>query len=136
MNAMIEIRIDKPDALMEKPHEVQGKIEETLEKILNQLQGIAENTAPVKTGNLRDSHIISIEGSTGELSNLAYYLPFVLHGRGWVFPVRRKALWWPELPHPVAYARPAPPNDYFSAVVAYSAPEGVVEETLIEWLRE
>lgn len=136
MNAMIEIRIDKPDALMEKPHEVQGKIEETLEKILNQLQGIAENTAPVKTGNLRDSHTWSVEGSTGELTNTVHYLQWVLYGRGWVFPVEKKALYWPELPHPVAYARPAPPNDYFSAVVAYSAPDSVVEETLIEWLRE
>ena len=133
---MIEIRIDKPDALMEKPHEVQGKIEETLEKILNQLQGIAENTAPVKTGNLRDSHTWSDEGSTGELTNTVRYLQWVLYGRGWVFPVEKKSLYWPELPPPVAYASPAPPNDYFSAVVAYSAPEGVVEETLIEWLRE
>ena len=49
-------------------------------------------------------------------------------------PVEKKALYWPELLHPVAYARPAPPNDYFSAIVMYIDAKGIVEDSFIEWL--
>ncbi|AAC27055.1 unknown [Methanobacterium phage psiM2] len=131
---MIRINIDKPEALMEKASEVEDRVEQTVTLLMIELEEILMNTAPIKTGELRISHTWSVEGSTGELTNTVPYLQWVLFGRGWVFPVEKKALYWPELPHPVAYARPAPPNDYFSAAVAYIDAKGIVEDSFIEWL--
>lgn len=133
---MIRINIDKPEALMEKASEVEDRVEQTVTLLMIELEEILMNTAPIKTGELRISHTWSVEGSTGELTNTVPYLQWVLFGRGWVFPVEKKALYWPELPHPVAYARPAPPNDYFSAAVMYIDAKGIVEDSFIAWLTE
>jgi len=133
---MIRINIDKPEALMEKASEVEDRVEQTVTLLMIELEEILMNTAPMKTGELRISHTWSVEGSMGELTNTVPYLQWVLFGRGWVFPVEKKALYWPELPHPVAYARPAPPNDYFSAAVMYIDAKGIVEDSFIAWLTE
>lgn len=121
---------------MEKASEVEDRVEQTVTLLMIELEEILMNTAPIKTGELRISHTWSVEGSTGELTNTVPYLQWVLFGRGWVFPVEKKALYWPELPHPVAYARPAPPNDYFSAAVMYIDAKGIVEDSFIAWLTE
>ena len=77
-----------------------------------------KDEAPVKTGALRDSIYgrVSIKGSSIDIvvavPKRIKYAGWVVKGRGWVFPVKKKALWWPGLPHPVAYARPSKPNPF------------------------
>lgn len=128
----IIINIDKHDIPTE---EVEAKVSETIQRILDTLASIAEEIAPRKTGQLAHSHTYTVEGNTGELTNTVDYLQYVLYGRGWVFPVEKKALYWEELDHPVAYARPAEPNDYFTLAIEATPVESIVEETFIEWLR-
>jgi len=130
----IRIDIEKPEELLSKYDEVEDRIEQTVTLLMIELEEIAMNTAPIKTGELRISHTWSVNGSAGEMTNTVPYLQWVLYGRGWVFPVEKKALYWEELLHPVAYARPAPPNDYFSAAVAYIDAKGIVGDSFIEWL--
>lgn len=128
----ITINIDKPN--LPSPEEAESKISETIEKILDTMASIAEEIAPRKTGELAASHTYDVKGNTGELTNTADYLQYVLYGRGWVFPVVKKALYWEELEHPVAYARPAEPQDYFSTVIDATPVESIVYDTFISWL--
>ena len=60
-------------------------------------------------------------------------LKYVVEGRGVVLPVRKRALYWPGLAHPVRRAGPSQPNDFVtptldSAPGAQEALSVVVEE--------
>jgi len=44
-------------------------------------------------------------------------LRYVVEGRGWVYPVNKRALYWDGLPHPVPYAKPSQANDFISPVI-------------------
>jgi len=132
--SMITLNIEKPN--IPDPSEAEAKVSETVERILDTLASIAEEIAPQKTGQLAASHTYTVSGNTGELTNTMDYLRYVLYGRGWVFPVVKKALYWEELDHPVAYARPAEANDYFSVAIEATPVESIVEETFIDWLRD
>lgn len=125
--------IEKPT--LPDASEVESKVSETIERILDTLASIAEEIAPQKTGQLAASHVYEVHGTTGELTNTVEYLPYVIFGRGWVFPVEKKALYWEELDHPVAYARPAEANDYLSVAVEAVPVDSIVEEVFLEWLR-
>lgn len=45
-------------------------------------------------------------------------LAWVRYGRGPVYPVTKKALMWPGLPHPVRYAGPSQPNEFVEPVIS------------------
>lgn len=51
-------------------------------------------------------------------ANQPIKLSYVVNGRGWVYPVNKKALYWEGLDHPVARSRPSNPNDFVSPVLA------------------
>lgn len=51
------------------------------------------------------------------LCNQPAKLSFVVNGRGPVYPVRKRALYWYGLDHPVRYARASEPNDFITPVV-------------------
>lgn len=132
----IQFKIIKGKRLEEKKEELEDRIEQTITLIMIELEEIAHNIAPMKTGELRISHQWAVSRNKGVLMNPLEYLQWVIRGRGWVFPVHKKALYWDELKHPVAYARPAPPNDYFSAMVMYVDAEGIIQDSFIRWLTE
>ena len=90
-----------------------------VEKLVAEGVEIMKAEAPVKTGALRRSIHSERTGATtwfiGTDIEHAYY---VENGRGPVFPVVKKALYWPELGHPVAKAGPAPANDFVGRTAA------------------
>jgi len=70
-------------------------------------------------GRLRDSYQSDITSSDTEASLVIRTtqptkLGYVVNGRGWVYPVSKKALFWQGLPHPVKSARPSQPNDFIT----------------------
>ena len=92
------------------------------DEIRDLLRDACKAEAPVgkgpSSGNLRDSIYGETSLSTNKVEikvaipKRVYYQGWVIRGRGWVLPVKKKALWWPGLPHPVAYARPSKPNPF------------------------
>lgn len=74
---------------------------------------IMKTEVPVKSGQLQGSvHSEEMSDHSWFIGTDKYYAEYVENGRGPVFPVRKKALYWPELSHPVAKAGPAPANDF------------------------
>jgi hypothetical protein len=63
-------------------------------------------------------------------------LSYVVNGRGEVLPVRKQALYWPSLAHPVRRAQPSQPNDFVTPALA-NAPDAqevltpVVDELIL-----
>lgn len=85
---------------------------EGLSTALSDAQSKAEDTAPVRTGNLRDSINTYFEGLRGEFVSDAHYSSYLHDGTGlygpykqafYIYPRYKKALWWPGLPHPVPF---------------------------------
>ena len=79
----------------------------------------AEGDAP---GPLHESFVSTLEmdGLTGTLTistTQPQKLSWVVNGRGPVYPVNKKALFWPGLDHPVRFAKATDPNDFVSPVV-------------------
>jgi hypothetical protein len=84
--------------------------------IAESVADILANNAPVNTGRLKDAITYLVNGDTvevGDTDDLVYsdddfyYWDVVINGRGPIYPVNAKALWWPGLPHPVKSAGPA-----------------------------
>lgn len=81
-----------------------------------------EGDAP---GHLRDSFVSTLENDGESHATLTVSttqpqkLSWVVNGRGWVFPVNKRALYWAALGHPVPYARPSEPNDFVSPVMEH-----------------
>ena len=89
------------------------------EKLVEEGTEIMKGEVPVKTGELRNSIHNERTGATtwfiGSTNDHAYY---VENGRGPVYPVVKKALYWPELSHPVKRAGPAKANDFVGRTAA------------------
>lgn len=87
-------------------------------------------------GRLYESfHVESVGQMAAEvLCNQPHKLDFVVNGRGPVRPVRKKALMWPGLPHPVKYARPTEPNDFVSPAIedALQETDAAMSDLLLE----
>lgn len=97
-----------------------------VEKLVEEGTEIMKGEVPVKTGDLRNSIHNERTGATtwfiGSTNDHAYY---VENGRGPVLPGaitgrggRKKALYWPELSHPVMRAGPAKANDFVGRTAA------------------
>jgi hypothetical protein len=74
-------------------------------------------------GKLRDSFISEIteDGLQATLlvsTTQPQKLAWVRYGRGPVYPVNKKALFWPGLAHPVKYAGPSQPNEFVEPVIS------------------
>ena len=82
---------------------------------------------PVKTGDLQRSiHSETISDHEWFIGTDIEHAYYVENGRGPVFPGaitgrggRKKALYWPELPHPVMRAGPAKANLFVERTVAH-----------------
>lgn len=69
-------------------------------------------------GRLYESfHFVQTGTRVDVLCNQPAKLNFVVNGRGPVRPVRKRALYWYGLDHPVMYARASEPNDFITPVV-------------------
>lgn len=81
--------------------------------------------APVKKGDLRKSLRVEGQGMDWSLISDSPYIQYVIGGRQGrtpgVFPRYKKALWWKDLPHPIAYTKSLGavlPNDFVSRGLA------------------
>lgn len=81
--------------------------------LVNEGVAIMKSEVPVRSHKLQGS-IHSEEESDHRwfIGTYLFYAEYVENGRGPVYPVRKKALYWPELAHPVKRAGPAPANDF------------------------
>jgi hypothetical protein len=77
-------------------------------------EGGAEPIGNDAPGRLFESFHVESNGSMAAdvLCNQPQKLSFIVNGRGPVRPVRKKALMWKGLSHPVKYARATEPNDF------------------------
>lgn len=103
----------------------------TGDAVISELQAAApigqgdDTTAPAgdAPGKLKDSFISVVESTDGMHAILTVSttqpqkLSWVVNGRGPVYPVNKKALWWPGLPHPIKYAGPSQANDFVAPVM-------------------
>lgn len=84
-------------------------------------RGTSENALAIGTdapGRLADSFHFEQEATRVDVKcNQPNKLNFVVNGRGPVRPVRKRALYWQGLDHPVKFARATEPNDFISPVV-------------------
>lgn len=102
---------------------------------------IAMNLAPYRTGELSQSHTYEVSGFEGVAYATAPQFLWVIEGTmpHDIFPVEKKALWWPEADHPVAYVHHpgTQPNDYMLTAMSEGTMmvEGFCDEFL-NWLVE
>lgn len=99
-----------------------------VEKLVDEGTEIMKGEVPVKTGALRDSvHSERTGATTWFIGTDIEHAKYVENGRGPVFPVVKKALWWSELSvgsmgpvlgHPVAKAGPAKANKFVERTAA------------------
>src|SRR5690606_17717778 len=110
------------------PEALRRMVEETATFYLDRLRA----RSPRKTGNLAGSHLKYRRGPLEAVVSVdmtrAPYALYVHEGRGPVFPVRKRALWWDELEHPVASAGPAKAQPWFEWVLREAPAERVVED--------
>jgi len=101
-----------------------------VQNILNTYMLIASVLAPEKSSELRQSTTYDMESEfSGIVWAMAKHFAWIILGRGEVVPVNKKALYWPELSHPVMRSGPTTPNDYMADTV--DSGEGEVE-TIID----
>ncbi|HZU01522.1 MAG TPA: hypothetical protein VFA10_17775 [Ktedonobacteraceae bacterium] len=123
------------DALMAARDAVMPAVADAVEATCEQVQNGLSSAAPRGTGDdaaepppgdaaghLADSFSYALEAEevmvTGTVStSQPQKLAFVVEGRGEVFPVTKKALFWPGLAHPVRHAAASVANDFVSPVV-------------------
>ena len=122
------------------------KVNASLLKMTKAVKKNIYNEAPKRTGNLRKSIVVRTrrvyihEVTIDQRRKGAKYEPFVRLGvrprggernTGYIYPKRKKALWWPGLSHPIAFVGPPitrkPPgqkaNNYFERGVELSEPD-------------
>lgn len=92
---------------------------ELAEQLVEEGVQVMKSEVPVKTGALRASiHSQRLSERSWSIGTDIHYAEYVEHGRGPVFPVTKKALYWPELGHPVKRAGPAEANRFLERTVA------------------
>ena len=79
-----------------------------LDRIAHRLWIDVQKHVPLKTGKLANSFYIQSEGKKRHLDSDSTYLEAVVHGTKphYIRPRYKKALWWPELSHPIPYVGP------------------------------
>lgn len=94
-------------------------IDEAIDKILQLPQKVGEkgveimkNEVPYKKGGLYNSIKYEVMGSSVFIGTDKEYAKYVEYGRGEVRPVKKQALMWEGLPHPVMRSSPTKPNDF------------------------
>lgn len=104
------------------PSQVEARIDQLFrEFVYDKCVPTLKGTCPVDTGTLQNS--IQAEPSGKDryfVGTDLEYAKYTEYGRGYVHPVRKKALWWPDINvgHPVAFAKDAPAQRWVEAAVA------------------
>lgn len=89
------------------------------EKLVAEGVQVMKYEAPIKTGALQKSiHSETLSENSWFIGTDLEYAYYVENGRGPVYPVVKKALYWPELSHPVMRAGPAQANLFVERTVA------------------
>jgi len=134
---IISITTDKTDVLNwlnDKLDNAEPEMENTINTILNLFEASAISYAPVRTGELAQSHTIEMEGLEGVMYPTAIQSIFVILGvpHEWIIcPVEKKSLYWEDLGHPLPIGRcvvhPAmAANDYIQ--IAYETGLSAVDD--------
>ena len=90
------------------------------EELVDEGVRVMQMEVPVKTGGLQRSiKKETLSDHSWFIGTDIEYATYVEHGRGPVFPRVKKALYWPELRHPVAKAGPAKANLFVERTVAH-----------------
>lgn len=90
---------------------VEGRIQESFrEFVQGKCVKTLKSTCPADTGAMRDEiHAEQISNDRYWVGTNKWYAKFTEYGRKAVVPVRKKALYWPDIigGHPVSYAKEA-----------------------------
>ena len=109
---MAELTVDQVEIAIESSFRefVYGKCVKTLKSV-----------CPVDTGAMQgEIHAEPISDDHYWVGTNKWYAKFTEYGRGPVKPVRKKALWWPDIygGKPVPYAGPAPAQHWVEKAVS------------------
>ncbi len=135
-------------AQQELPDAVYASLDELGGEIIDELaaaapEGSGEGPPPPgdEEGHLADSFIseVSSQGVGATLvitTTQPTKLRYVVEGRGDVYPVRAKALYWAGLDHPVKRAGPSEPNDFVTPVIeeGMAMADEILAENILECL--
>lgn len=114
------------DARAELPGLMQQAAQEAGQVLVDDLSAsapVGANEGPPPPGDgpgrLAESFFVRDESETSVAvcTTQPLKLQYVRYGRGEVLPVRKRALMWPGLDHPVRRAGPSQPNDFLTPVI-------------------
>lgn len=109
------------EAFEQAPLIVGGELEKTVKNAGLRLQRIARIEAPHRTGMLQRSIYLEYRPIEVSVFTVLDYAPFVHFGTKshWIFPKKKKALYWEEAMHPVrAVLHPGTkPNPFFERAI-------------------
>lgn len=79
---MFTIKVEFTDSFYNKTDAsiYQDSMTEVIEFTANKINEAIKNEAPVRTGNLRDGHIVRVNGLTASILNDVDYAPYVIYG--------------------------------------------------------
>jgi hypothetical protein len=138
---MIEIRVSSDiSGAMELVAAMPGRVGAGVQSVVEAVASSARETAPVRTGALRDSIVSRMTGPlAGEVTYGAPHARYLFEGTGvygprgaafTVLPREKKALFWPGAAHPVARVliQGIRPRDFVTPAVEGADIEGAFVE--------
>jgi hypothetical protein len=114
-------------------------------KLVETIEARAKKEAPVKSSNLFRliTSWVSPDGIKGTVNSGAPYSEFVHRGTGTfgpfhqrIFPVSKKALFWPGALHPVRSIKGMKPNPFFDRALKQITPQKVFDDGVWGFLRK
>ena len=146
LKARVEIKGKLMKDLLDKPEEVMRKcIWAGMTNLVEEIEARAVKETPTKTGNLVNSitSSVSSDGKKGEVRATAHYAEFVHRGTGLfgpfkhrIFPLTKKALFWPGAAHPVKSIKGMKPNPFFGRTLQKIKPQRVFEDGVAGYLKQ
>ncbi len=118
---------------------MEGKAGDLITGVANVYELVSRYSSPVKSGDLMNSIISEVDGLGADIIPTIFYAQWVILGRGEVRPVTAKALWWPELDHPVMRSGPSRPNDFMATAFDSANEGGEIDnqcEQFLDWCIE
>lgn len=132
--------------LIGRPEEFSRKaIWSGLVKLVEEIEARAVKEAPVRTSNLVNSITsdVSPDGKKAEVRVTAPYAEFVHRGTGIfgpykqrIFPIIKKALFWPGASHPVKSIKGMKPNPFFDRAIKKIKPQNIFGDGVWEYIRQ
>lgn len=147
MELKVDLKISpKLKKLFDKPEETMGRsIWAGMTNLVEEIEARAVKEAPVRTGNLVHSITsnVSADGKHGEIRATASYAEFVHRGTGLfgpfkhkIFPLTKKALFWPGATHPFKSVKGQKANPFFTRALQKVRPQQVFETGVWGYLKQ